>query len=210
MSIKNIIFDLGGVMIDWQPRRLYKKLFYSDHAIDFFLNNVTTSDWNEQQDEGRPIAIANKELIRTYPEYTPEIEAYYQHWEAEMLGNAIPGMKDVLNFFVQSPRFNKVVALTNWSAETFPFAQKKFEFLDWFDGIIVSGKEKMKKPDPKIYHLLLDRFSIIARESLFIDDSARNVKAAQSIGIPGIQFTGKENLLRELATYSIEIIEKDR
>jgi 2-haloacid dehalogenase len=210
MPIKNVIFDLGGVMIDWQPRRLYEKLFHSDHAIDFFLENVTTSDWNEQQDAGRPIAAANAELIGTYPEYAPEIEAFYRHWEAEMLGGAISGMIDILHYFVHSPRFHKVVALTNWSAETFPFAQEKFEFLQWFDGILVSGIEEIKKPDPRIYNLLLERFSLKAKESLFIDDSARNVKAAQALGIPSIQFTNKENLLAELSAYSIEIINNER
>jgi 2-haloacid dehalogenase len=205
MAIDTIIFDLGGVMIDWEPRRLYKKIFHSDHAVDFFLNNVTTSEWNEMQDSGRPIAEANALLISQFPEYTEEILAFYGQWEAEMLGGVIPGMLEVLKYFVEAKEFQKVVALTNWSAETFPIAVKKFDFLSWFDGILVSGAEKLKKPDLKIYHLLMERYQINPLSSLFIDDNLKNIEAAEKLGINAIHFTGKDQLIQKLDEFAIRI-----
>lgn len=205
MQIENIIFDLGGVLIDWNPRRLYEKIFRSDHAIDFFLNNITTSDWNEQQDGGRPISEANELLITAFPEYENEILAFYGRWETEMLGGAIAGMEEVLAYFIRAEEFKKVVALTNWSAETFPIAKQKFGFLQWFDGILVSGAEKLKKPDTKIYTLLLERFELKSRSCLFIDDNLRNVEAARNVGINAVHFQGKDALLSELTKWGIFI-----
>lgn len=207
MGIDTIIFDLGGVLIDWNPRRLYEKIFRSDVAIDYFLNNVVTSEWNELQDAGRPIAEANAYLINKFPEYTDEILAYYNRWEVEMLGGTIPGMKEILEYFIHAEHFGKVVALTNWSSETFPIAQEKFDFLKWFDGILVSGAESLKKPDPKIYELLLDRFQITPETSLFIDDSLRNVEAARRLGINAIHFKGRKVLVSELEMWGIYIPE---
>lgn len=207
MGIDTVIFDLGGVLIDWNPRRLYEKIFRSDVAIDYFLNNVVTSEWNELQDAGRPIAEANAYLINKFPEYTDEILAYYNRWEVEMLGGTIPGMKEILEYFIHAEHFGKVVALTNWSSETFPIAQEKFDFLKWFDGILVSGAESLKKPDPKIYELLLDRFQITPETSLFIDDSLRNVEAARRLGINAIHFKGRKVLVSELEMWGIYIPE---
>jgi 2-haloacid dehalogenase len=187
-QINTIIFDLGGVLIDWNPKYLYRKIFRSEMAVDYFLNNITTPDWNEQQDGGRSLEEATKLLVDQYPEYTTEIEAFYGRWEEEMLGGAIEGTVDVLKSFIDNPDY-KVYALTNWSAETFPFARKKFSFLKWFDGILVSGEENMKKPDPDIYDLIIDRFGIDRSRSIFIDDSLRNVNGAEKAGIQSIHFT---------------------
>lgn len=205
MKIEHIVFDLGGVLIDWNPRRLYEKIFHSDHAIDYFLDNITTSEWNEEQDAGRPIKTANEILINKYPEYTEEILAFYGRWEAEMLGGPIPGMTEVLDFFITSDKYKKVVALTNWSAETFPYALKKFEFLNWFDGILVSGDENLKKPDPRIYQLLIARYNLIPKKTLFFDDSLRNIKAARESGINAIHFEQVDQLKAELVKYNIHI-----
>lgn len=185
--INTIIFDLGGVLIDWNPKYLYRKIFRSEIAVDYFLNNITTPHWNEQQDGGRSLEEATKFLINEYPEYSTEIEAFYGRWEEAMLGGAIEGSVEVLKSFIDNPDY-KVYALTNWSAETFPYARKKFSFLKWFDGILVSGEENMKKPDPAIYELILSRYDINKDEVLFIDDSLKNVEAAVKTGIKSIHY----------------------
>jgi len=201
-QINTIIFDLGGVLIDWNPKYLYRKIFRSEMAVDYFLNNITTPDWNEQQDGGRSLEEATKLLVDQYPEYTTEIEAFYGRWEEEMLGGAIEGTVDVLKSFIDNPDY-KVYALTNWSAETFPFARKKFTFLKWFDGILVSGEENMKKPDPDIYDLITDRFGIDRSRSIFIDDSLRNVNGAEKAGIQSIHFTDPIALKDRLISLNI-------
>lgn len=201
-KIDTIIFDLGGVLIDWNPKYLYRKLFRTELAVDHFLDNITTHDWNEQQDAGRSLELATKILVEKHPHYQPEIEAFYGRWEEEMLGGPIQGSVDILKKFIDHAEF-RVFALTNWSAETFPFAQQKFDFLQWFEGILVSGEEKMKKPDEKIYHLLLERFNIIPERSLFIDDSLRNVQGARNMGINAIQFKDAKELEKTLNTMSL-------
>ena len=195
--IDTIIFDLGGVLIDWNPKHLYRKIFRTENAVDYFLNNITTHDWNEMQDGGRPISVATQLLISQYPEYTPEIEAYYGRWEEDMLGGPISGTIDILKQFIDN-NFYKVYALTNWSAETFPIAKKKFDFLNWFDGILVSGEEKLKKPDPKIYQRMLDKFDLDQHQMVFIDDSFRNIKSAEEFGIKSILFQNPEALKSRL------------
>ena len=140
-----------------------------------------------------------------FPEYENEILAFYGRWETEMLGGAIAGMEEVLAYFIRAEEFKKVVALTNWSAETFPIAKQKFGFLQWFDGILVSGAEKLKKPDTKIYTLLLERFELKSRSCLFIDDNLRNVEAARNVGINAVHFQGKDALLSELTKWGIFI-----
>ena len=201
-TINTIIFDLGGVLIDWNPKYLYRKIFRSEIAVNYFLKNITSSDWNEQQDAGRSLEEATDILSKTFPEYTPEIKAFYSKWEEEMLGGPIQGTVDILKTCINHPSY-KVLALTNWSAETFPYAQSKFDFLDWFDGILVSGAEKMKKPDPKIYELLLTRYEIDPASSIFIDDSEKNIIGAEACGIKGIHFLNPEQLKDRMMKYKI-------
>lgn len=203
-SYQNIIFDLGGVLIDWNPRFLYRKIFRTEHAVNHFLDNITTSDWNEEQDGGRPLAVATQLLIDQYPEYTPEIEAFYGRWEEEMLGGPIEGTVDILKTLVEHPAY-RVLALTNWSAETFPFALSKFDFLQWFEGILVSGEEKIRKPNPGIYHLILDRYHLDPDSTVFIDDNLRNIHAAEREGIKGIHFTNASQLKSSLSQLGIDI-----
>ena len=191
MNIKTIIFDLGGVLIDWSPEYLYLDIFEGDRVkMNAFFEQVCTMDWNENQDAGYPLSKATEDRIALFPEYETLIKIYYGRWE-EMLGEAITGSVQILKKLINDPKF-RVVALTNWSAETFPVALKRFDFLHWFEGIVVSGTEKTRKPYPEIYQITLDRFNIAPSETLFIDDNLRNIKGAEAIGINGIHFSTPE------------------
>ncbi len=201
--ITAIIFDLGGVLIDWNPKYLYKKIFNGEAEIEDFLQKICTADWNEEQDAGRSLHEATEALIKKYPEHEENIRAYYCRWH-EMLGGAIEGTVEIFRKMKESRRF-KLYALTNWSAETFPIAQKQYDFLNWFNGVVVSGTEKMRKPVPEFYRLLLNRYNIKATEALFIDDNKRNTDAAQQVGIDSIVFTAPERLIEELRIRGIQI-----
>jgi len=158
-------------------------------------------DWNEHQDAGRPIAEANRILIAQFPEYQAEIEAYYGRW-TEMLGGAIEGTVQILEALKASKKY-RLYALTNWSAETFPEALKRYEFLQHFKNILVSGKEGIKKPSADIYELCLHRFDIDRSKAIFIDDSARNVQGSEAVGLKAIQFTSPEQLRTDLKQLNI-------
>jgi 2-haloacid dehalogenase len=201
-SIEAIIFDLGGVLIDWNPRYMYRKIFNTEEETEWFLQNVTTLDWNENQDAGYPIHEATKELIAKHPEWEPEIKAYYGRW-LEMLGDAIHDTVEIFRQLKENGKY-KLYALTNWSGELFPHARERFEFLKWFDGIVVSGDEKMRKPSAEFYKILLDRYHLDPATTIFIDDSLRNVKGAEEVGIAGIQFHNPEQLKEELQKLGIE------
>ena len=194
--IDTIIFDLGGVLIDWNPRYLYRTLFANEDDITKFLAEVCTPDWNEEQDAGRTIAAGTTLLIEQYPQYEKEIRAFYSRWE-EMLGGAINDTVDLFRQLKASKRY-RFYALTNWSAETFPIALARYDFLSWFDGIVVSGEEKIRKPAPEFYRLLLNRYRLQANQVLFIDDNHRNILAAEALGIKSIAFSSAENLREEL------------
>lgn len=194
--IKAIIFDLGGVLIDWNPRYLYRQLFSSEEEINEFLEKVCTPAWNEEQDGGRSLAEATEVLIKEFPEKQEYIKAYYNRWE-EMLNGPIEGTLDLFKRLKESSSL-RFYALTNWSSETFPVALQKYDFLSWFDGIVVSGHEKLRKPAPEFYQLLLTRYELKAQECVFIDDSLRNVEAARKVGIPSVHFQSPEQLATEL------------
>ncbi|MER3498716.1 MAG: HAD family hydrolase [Chitinophagaceae bacterium] len=195
-EIKAIVFDLGGVLIDWNPRYVYRQIFGSEQEVEWFLNNITTNDWNENQDAGYPLHKGTKELIAKHPEWTEPIKAYYGRW-LEMLGDAFSDTLKILKQLKDSERY-KLYVLTNWSAELFPHARQKFEFLNWFDGIVVSGEEKIRKPFAEIYQLLLQRYLLQPESTIFIDDSLRNVKAAEQLGIKAILFTSANKLQEDL------------
>lgn len=201
-KIDTIIFDLGGVLIDWNPEYVYLNVFNGDREkMQWFFDNICTFDWNENQDAGYPLQKATEDRIALFPEYEELIRMYYGRW-VEMLGEAIEGTVKILKSLVDSPNY-KVVALTNWSHETFPIALDRFEFLHWFEGILVSGEEKMRKPFPEIYELTLQRFNITAENAIFIDDNLRNINAAEALGINGIHFESSEALIKDLKEYSI-------
>jgi len=203
-EIKNMIFDLGGVLIDWNPEYVYLDVFNGDREkMKWFFDEICTMDWNENQDAGYPLEKATEERVKLFPEYEEWIRIYYSRWE-EMLGNQIDGTVAILKQLIDNPNY-KVVALTNWSAETFPVALERFDFLHWFEGIVVSGTEKMRKPFNEIYELTLNRFNIEAAQSLFIDDNARNIEAAKKMGINTIRFNNPTQLKSELKNLNIDI-----
>jgi 2-haloacid dehalogenase len=194
--ITTIIFDLGAVLIDWNPRYMYRTIFSDEAEMERFLAGITTSDWNEEQDAGRTLQEGTEMLVAQFPEHEANIRAFYSRWD-EMLGEAFMDTVEILKDLKETGKY-KIYALTNWSAETFPVALARFDFLQWFDGIVVSGTEKMRKPTPEFYHLLLGRYNVKAEEALFIDDNHRNILAAEKIGIHCIHFTSSEQLREEL------------
>ncbi len=200
-EITTIIFDLGGVLIDWNPRYVYRRVFDNEEKIDWFFENICTSDWNEKQDAGRSLQEATEELVAKHPEYESEVRAYYGRWE-EMLGGPINETVDILRKIKDSGKY-KMYALTNWSAETFPVALERYDFLKWFDGIVMSGEEKTRKPFADIYQTLLGRFKVAPAEALFIDDSLRNIQGAETVGIHGIHFQSPQQLSGELKQINI-------
>jgi 2-haloacid dehalogenase len=202
-SIDTIIFDLGGVLIDWNPRYVYRKIFKTEEEIEWFLENVTTSEWNENQDAGYPLHKATEELIAKHPEWEPEIKAYYGRW-LEMLGDSIHETVEILQQLKKTGRY-KLYALTNWSGETFPHALKRFEFFKLFDGVVVSGEEKLRKPSAEFYKILLDRYHLDPSTTIFIVESLRNITGAESVGIAGIHCHNTKQLTEELQRLGIEI-----
>jgi 2-haloacid dehalogenase len=200
--ISTIIFDLGGVLIDWNPEYLYRKLFADEAAMKSFLSTVCTPDWNEEQDAGRSLQEGTALLVNQFPEHEEHIRAFYGRWE-EMLGGAMTSTVELFRQLKDSRRY-KIYALTNWSAETFTIALQQYEFLSWFDGIVVSGIEKMRKPDAAFYRLLLTRYQVNPHQALFIDDNYRNIVAAQQLGIQALQFTGADDLQKQL--YMLQLL----
>jgi 2-haloacid dehalogenase len=197
LATKAAVFDLGGVLIDWDPRYLYRKLLADEAAVEEFLATVCTPEWNAEQDRGRPFADGVAELVERHPAHAAAIAAYHERW-SEMLGGDIPGTVELLAELREAGV--PLYALTNWSAETFGFARERFEFLTWFDGVLVSGEERMIKPDPAIFRLLLDRFGLDPETTLYVDDSPANVAAAGRLGFDAVRFTGPEQLRRDLRT----------
>lgn len=200
-TINTIIFDLGGVLIDWNPRYVYRTIFDSEQKTEWFLQHICSMDWNEQHDAGYPIAKGVEEKVMEYPEWEKEIRAYYERW-TEMLRDPMHETVNVFQELKKNPNL-KFYALTNWSAELFPYALKTYEFLHWFDGRVVSGEEMIRKPSAEIYQRLLDRYGVKPEEALFIDDSLRNIKAAAAMGINTIHFTSPQQLREELKKYKL-------
>jgi 2-haloacid dehalogenase len=200
-GIHTIIFDLGGVLIDWNPRYVYRSIFDQEEKVEWFLQNICTHDWNEKQDEGYPIAKATEELVAKHPEWENEIRAYYGRW-TEMLRGPIHETVDILKRLKENTDL-KLYALTNWSAELFPVALQRYDFLHWFDGRVVSGEEKMRKPFPEIYQLLLNRYDVNPSQAILIDDSLRNIKGAELAGIKGMHFLSPKQLYDDLVRRGI-------
>lgn len=202
MATQTIIWDLGGVLIDWQPTYVFDDDYFdSAEKRDYFFRQVCTSDWNENQDAGYPIAQATADKIAENPEWESAIRDFYGRWE-EMLGGPI---QDTVNIFQELRSMNqyKFYALTNWSAETFPVALRRYDFLHWFNGRVVSGEEKTRKPFADFYQILLDRYQIDPTTALFIDDNLRNIRAAEALNIPSIHFKDAGQLRKELEASGI-------
>ena len=202
MSIPDtIIFDLGGVLIDWNPKYLYQKIFHNENDLHYFLENICTSSWNQEQDAGYPLAQATDELADKYPEYDAEIRAYYVRWQ-EMLGGYDEQCVAILKNLHQQQHC-RLLALTNWSGETFHIAKTMYPFLNLFEGIVVSGDEKIKKPDPGIYEILIERYGIQPDMSIFVDDTKINTETAANLGFQTIHFLSANQLLEELQKWGL-------
>jgi len=189
-----VIFDLGGVLIDWNPRYLYRKLL-SEAEADRFVTEIVHPAWNAQMDAGVPFHEALAERKRAHPEHDALIDAYWDRWD-EMLGGAVDGTVDVLRELREAGV--PLYALTNWSAETFHHATRRFAFLAWFIDILVSGRERLVKPDPRIYTRLLERNALDPAQGLFVDDVPKNVEGAERVGLDAVWFRDASALRDEL------------
>lgn len=195
-NIKNIIFDFGGVVMDWNPRYFFKDYFNDDEKMEFFLKNIATDEWNAEQDRGRTLAEGTEIQVAKFPQWEKELRAYYDNWTT-MLRSDIPKNVEVLRKLEHSNY--ELFGLTNWSAETFPYALENYDFFKIFGGnIVVSGTEKLIKPDPKIWEVLLERYHIKADESVFIDDNATNIEVAKALGFITVHITPETDLEKEL------------
>lgn len=201
--IETIVFDLGGVLIDWNPDYVFDKLFDSQDRKRYFYKHICTHEWNLQQDAGRSLVEATEERVRLFPDWEVPIRAFYGRWE-EMLGGPIQDTVEILEHLKNAGK-HRLLALTNWSAETFPVALEKYEFLQWFEGIVVSGREGVIKPDRRIYEILLERHAVNPETAIFIDDNKTNAEAAAMLGIKGIHFTSSQQLICELENLGINL-----
>ncbi len=201
--IDTIVFDLGGVLIDWNPMYVYKDYFPTLEDEKYFFEKVATFEWNEEQDAGKSLAEATEERIRLFPEWEQPLRDFYGRWE-EMLKGSI---QDTVEIFraLKEKQIYRFYALSNWSAENFHVALDRFEFLHWFDGRLISGEEKMAKPNPAFFKLLETRYDVLPQRAVYIDDNFRNYKAAEGLGFRAIHFRSPDQLRGALEGYSIEV-----
>lgn len=203
--IDTVVFDLGGVLIDWDPRHLYRTIFTGADAeaeMERFLGEVCTPEWNAEQDRGRTLAEATAILVKKHPEQVELIEAYYGRWD-EMLGHPIEGTVRIAEALKRGGL--RLIALSNWSAETFPRARHRMTFLDDFDGVLISGAVGLIKPDRAIFDLVAQRHDVEPSHAVFIDDSPKNVSAATEAGFDAIAFESPEQLRQELASRGLPV-----
>lgn len=201
MPANTIVFDFGGVLIDWNPRYLYRDIFKDETEMEYFLSEVTSPEWNASLDKGKPFKEGVVELIARHPKYVKEIEMYDTGWE-DMLGEVITGSVDIMKDL--SERY-PVYGLTNWSAEKFEIALLKYDFFKVLDGIVVSGIEKEIKPEEKIFEILIYRYNLIPSETVFIDDSLPNIETAKRLGFQAIHFKNPEQLRIDLKAKGVEL-----
>ena len=201
-NIDTIIFDLGGVLVDWKPEYLYRKVFNgNEKKWQWFLSKVCTSAWNAEQDGGRTIEEAETLKIAEFPDHEELIRLYYKQWH-QMFSGPIEENVELFKQLKASGNY-KIYALTNWSAEKWELALELFPFFNYFDGVVVSGQEKIRKPYPEIYNLIVDKFAINPENAIFIDDNEENVIAAKDLKIYGIHYKSPQQLLNELKSYKI-------
>lgn len=200
VPIEAVIFDLGGVLIDWNRDHLYRQLIADDAERSHFLREICSPEWNSRADAGEPFADLIAEQVRAHPERRELIEAYWLRWP-EMCPGPFPETVEILETVIN--RGFEVYALTNWSAETLPRVEDRFPFLDWFDGIVVSGHEGVIKPDPEIFDRLSSRFGITPEAAVFIDDSPFNVEGAAALGYVSIHYISPTQLRAELAALGV-------
>ena len=199
--IETIIWDLGGVLIDWNPDYVYRHIYPDPVERQWFFDNVCTHEWNLMQDAGRSLDEATEEKVAEWPEYAEQIRAFYGRWE-EMLGGPIAESVEMLRTLKDKAHLRQF-ALTNWSHETFPVAQDRYDFLQWFEGIVVSGVEKVVKPQREIFEILLERYGVDPARAVFIDDNAGNVEGAMAMGLQGVHFRSPSALSEEFRALGI-------
>ncbi|MDA8596547.1 HAD family phosphatase [Flavobacteriaceae bacterium] len=203
MKINTILFDLGGVLVDWSPMNVYKNVFDSEEKAQWFLDNVCTMDWNDEQDGGRLIADGVAQKIKEYPEYKEQIEMYYEKWHEMFLG-IFETAVDVQQALIANPDY-KVYALTNWCAEKWDKALELFPFFKDFDGVVVSGEVKMRKPHDDIYEYTFKTLKIDPKKTVYIDDNPANIEAGKRNHLHCIHCTDPNNLKEELEKFDVEI-----
>ena len=192
------LFDLGGVFFDWDPNYFYKNIFESEEETRYFLDNICNDEWNIKQDKGRLIKEAENELILKYPKYTKEIKMYYKNHRKMFRGifyKSIEILKGLKN------KKYECYVLSNWSWETFNNMDTEYPFLKLFDGLIISGKEKMVKPDKEIYLLAIKKFKLNPNQTVFIDDKIENINTAKNLGFKTIHLSNPELIFDELNRY---------
>ena len=200
-SIKAIIFDFGNVLLEWNPRYVYQRFFPNDpEGMERFLEEVNFMEWNMHQDKGRPFAEGVSILSKEFPQYSDLIQAYHDHW-IDSVGQPVNGTISILNQLKQTGY--ALYGLSNWSAETFPYARQKYDFFNLFDDMVISGEVGHVKPDPEIFHILLAKIKRSAKECLFIDDSISNIHQAQKMGFGTIHFQSSEQLEAALHEFKI-------
>ena len=199
-GVTTVVFDLGGVLIDWSPYHLYRGLMVDEAEIDAFLEEIGFSAWNAQLDAGRSWPAAVEDLATRYPHRRALIEAFHARW-SETLGEAIHGTVDILRELLDAGV--RVIALSNWAADTFPQALERFAFLGWFEGIVISGEVGVGKPDPRIFEALLTRFGLDAADAVFVDDSPANVAAAARLGFHALPFSSPDDFRAELVALGL-------
>ncbi len=201
--IKNVVFDFGGVLVDWNPHHLYDGYFGNEQQATWFLENICLYSWNLQMDGGKPFAEGVAELTMQHPEWAEAIGIYHTRW-SEMIGGEIEGTAELVRRLKEAGY--GVYGLTNWSMETYPIIRDRYEVFSLFDGVVVSGEEHLLKPDRRIYECLLDRYALKAAESVFLDDNADNVAGAEAAQMSAIRFENALQAERELKTrFGIEI-----
>lgn len=195
MAIDTIIFDLGNVLVQWNPANLYHKIFNSKEKVDYFLNNVATMDWHTEQDGGRTPEEGTEALVKEHPDWEHPIRAFYARWK-EMFSGPIEGSVNILKELKE--KGYRIYALSNWNAELFNRTIDDYPFLTWFDGKVISGEVKLKKPEEEIYHLLFQCYDINPQQAVFIDDNEKNIETGKRLGLHSILFTSPESLRSEL------------
>lgn len=196
VKIQAIIFDFGNVLLEWNPRHVYRRYFPDNEAgMENFLHEVNFMEWNAQQDKGRSFAEGVAELSQQFPHYAELIQAYHDNWK-DSIGNHLEGTVEIMKRLKQAGY--RLYGLSNWSAETFPLMRDKFDFFNLLDDIVISGEVGMIKPEPEIFEHMLERIGKPANACLFIDDAQANVEQAQRLGIVSIQFHSPEQLETEL------------
>ena len=193
--MKSVIFDVGMVLLHWDPRQIWVDDFVSMPEVEEFIEEIGFYDWHKQQDAGRSFAEGITDHAKKYPQHAEKLRKYDTHWDQSISG-AIEGTVAILNGLLRLEA--SLYAITNYPAEKFKLARQRFDFLNVFVDAVVSGEERLIKPDPAIYRVLLDRNNLAARDCIFIDDSPANIDVANALGIDGILFTGPNDLATSL------------